>query len=138
MCGHNRALQRSVPGDPDRDLKRKTMEIGRILGKRENEVKLGWILEKDLCTYRLQTPLSVGLLSSVLSMTSSTSTRLVITIFCLVQVCPIQILPCTFHMSVSNQGADITTDPDNELIFHIAHWIRFPWMALNLTPEIAT
>lgn len=41
-------------------------------------------------------------------------------------------------MLVSNQGSDITADPDNKLTFHIAHWIRFPWMALNLAPEIAT
>lgn len=78
------------------------------------------------------------LLSSVLPLTSSTSTRFAITTFCLVQVHPIQELPCPLHVSVSNQGADVTADPDNKLTFHMVHWIRFPWMALNLAPEIAT
>lgn len=48
-----RAPRRSTQGDLDRDLKRKEVETFRTFGKRENEIKLGLLLEKDLQTSRL-------------------------------------------------------------------------------------
>lgn len=49
-----RVLQKSVQRDPDRDIKRRQIEMLRTFRKKENEIKLGLVLEKDLWIYKLQ------------------------------------------------------------------------------------
>lgn len=80
---------RRMGGHTEGHLKRKKMEIVRIFRKRENDIKLGLVLEEDVQTRGPQAPVSMVLLPPALPITPSTSIRLLVNTFHLVQVRPI-------------------------------------------------